>query len=637
MDPAARSQAAGARHGDSGIVSHALTGTRGAVTVLGMAQVSKGTKQRKDFDRTALEKLGQPFAVTVEQDIGGRRTPVTLPEVAPGVGAGRGFDAAAAEKMGELLPGIAGGGLYVCKAYDEANNTVEWEWWYDPTLLPRKPTDAVVQAAVAQMTPQVTTQHPPPPMSPGPQYAYQPQQAPQPQPFGWMQRPNGQPQAAPPPYYPPPQPAPVQRDPFEDPLWKEREKSLRLEADAKLREVERAAESKLAQLAARIDSLGQTTQAAAAARPAADPALEARIAAAEARAQAAEQRAKEAEEKAQRDRDRSEMLGAIGALEQRMMSIVEGIATKIAAAPPGPDPTIALLVEHQRASADLSRETLRSVTDSIKDSARGQMTLADVMALVTQINDKSGASVVTQQISGAYGQMLGMFREIVELNQQMRGSDGNPIAEIAGQAVEKVGGAVQAYIEGKKAEEIAKSQAQAVTAQANASAQAHVAAMAINARNGAAIAAQHAAQGPLGAPPPAVMAPAVPQAPPVEVDGEEEEEEDDGDEEKIEQTPDPREIQIFGKRALPAIKRLRVGVATGELNAMQAAQAIAVGASRLRALGEKPPVFALYEDRVYGQVVEALLPDAAPDFRRQVAEILTQAAKAEAPPPPPPN
>jgi hypothetical protein len=105
--------------------------------------------------------------------------------------------------------------------------------------------------------------------------------------------------------------------------------------------------------------------------------------------------------------------------------------------------------------------------------------------------------------------------------------------------------------------------------------------------------------------------------------------------------PDPREAHLFGELAVEAVRRLRVGVAAGELDELAAAQAIVVGAQKMRALkvggGELPPVFRLFEEKVYHTVVEALLPDADPTFRRKVTEILHDASRGQVPVPAPAN
>lgn len=599
-------------------------------------------KKNREFNKAALEKLGQPFSVTVEQDLGGRRTPIDLPPVEPGVAPGKGYNPDAAEALGAVLPKLGGGGVYICKALDEAGNIEIWEWWYDPAILPRRATSAVAAAAVAHQTPPVVLSPPQPPA---------PQSAPAFQPFAYWhqgqapQQPTPAPSSPPfgsgfnvfdPRYVaglagPPLRDPPAPRDPFSDPLWQEREKSIRLEYDMKLQQAQIAARAEIAAAVQRLDQQQTAAQqaVAAAARPAVDPALETRIANAERRAEEAEARARAATEKAERDADRAAVISMMQGLEARMNAGLEAVIAKVNAAPAGPDPTISLLLETVKANAEMNRETLRTIADSSKDAARGQMTLADVLAMVRQINDQSGATTITQQLSTNYSSMLGMVREIIELNNQMRGPGENPLIGMGTEAIAKVSEGVQSYIQSKRDEAIAKENAAAVRAQAAAASNAAVA-------QAQAQAAQ--ARQPAMAPPPAAAAapansngangtPPNAEASAVEetVEGGETETETEGEETGI----DEREQEIFGPAA-GSVLHLRAGVATGQLNPLQVAQAVAQGAARLRAMKITPPVFKLYEERVYNQVIEALLPEAAPTFRREVVEILNSAARMQA-------
>jgi len=82
-------------------------------------------------------------------------------------------------------------------------------------------------------------------------------------------------------------------------------------------------------------------------------------------------------------------------------------------------------------------------------------------------------------------------------------------------------------------------------------------------------------------------------------------------------------------------------------SAVEAAAAIAQGAARIRMSKMKIPVFLMYEQGIFNQVVEALLPEAPHDFRRKIVETLNSPVRREmeeaatkpppAPPPPTPN
>lgn len=604
-------------------------------------------KKNREFNKAMLEKLGQPFSVTVEQDVGGRRTPIDLPPVEPGVTPGKGYNPDAAEALGAVLPKLGGGGLYICKALDDAGNMETWEWWFDPAILPRRATSAVAAAAVAHQTPPVMLSAPQ--QAPGystmvqqpqPSGPLMPMSAPAFQPFAyWHQGQAPQQVAQAPtasafgpwdPRYPSPVPAPssppAPRDPFSDPLWQEREKSIRLEYDMKLQQMQVSARAEIATAMQRLDQHQSAAQqaAVAAARPAVDPVLESRVAAAERRAEEAENRARAASEKAERDADRAALIAMVQALEARMTSGLEAVIAKVNASPAGPDPTISLLLETVKANAEMNRETLRTIADSAKDAARGQMTLADVLAMVRQINDQSGATTITQQLSTNYSSMLGMVREIIELNNQMRGPGENPLIGMGTEAIAKVSEGVQSYIQSKRDEAIAKENAAAVRAQAAAASNAAVAqaqAQAAQARQPA-MAPPPAAANTNGTPAPGAAPGATVEEAPAESGGETEAEAE-------EVGIDEREEEIFGPAA-ESVLHLRAGVATGQLNALQVAQAVAQGAARLRAMKITPPVFKLYEERVYNQVIEALLPEAPPTFRREVVEILNSAARMQA-------
>lgn len=567
--------------------------------------------RKKEFDKAALDKLGSPFSVYVHQDVGGRQTPVDLPPVRPGELPGKGYTADDVESLAQVIPEIAGGGVFRCKAVDDGGRTVEWEWWWDPIANPRKTAPAVTHAA-APSTPIPPAALPPaaPPAPSSPAFAHWHLQ---------RQQQHAQVQAtgAPlPPYGGPPSlnvptvgggvspfgtfgapPAPP--DPFEHPLWKERLARIELQNETKIRDARSADERQISDLARRVEQLSQQLSQ----KPAGpDAETKAALEQLKQRAEDAERRAAEAQQRA--DADARERRWEAQRREDRDATerMIQAIREEIKARPNGPDPTMQMFISSQERQAQMMQTSI----DRLADAAKEKMSPMDLVNVFNQLNQSSGAGPLLQSITTSYSGMMQMFRSMVEMQAQLQPAGVHPAFEIGQQALEKVGNGIQSWIQYKAGQEEMNLRREVTKAQVDVQ---------------KAWAGQ-SAQPAQPAPDPEAVQPGAAAA-----------EAPAGEEDDVER-------RVFGV-AYEAIMRLRRGVMTGQLSPEQSAVAIIRGAEHFR--GQSVPVFRYYEDRNYPPFVETLLPEAPPDYRREVVGHLNNLrGQVETAPPPeaapePPN
>jgi hypothetical protein len=254
--------------------------------------------------------------------------------------------------------------------------------------------------------------------------------------------------------------------------------------------------------------------------------------------------------------------------------------------------TMMLMVQMMQQSSKDSLEMMRAQAENQKEVARIQMEAhkaqqanalspRDIIELLNSKNQN------TEQLAQGYARLFDMNQHMVETTLQMQPQPDSPAIALLQQGIQHAGQMGQQALELKERQ--AELQAQQVQAQA------------------AIIAHQAGQQGAA-----AQLAGAAVQPPAGAVT----------ESEAIAEELEATEEEFFGP-AWEDVKKLRMGVRTGTITPEIATQALIKGINAISEAGAVVPAFAMWPDRKFAELVEALVPEADPGFKdRFLSEIV---------------
>lgn len=595
-----------------------------------MTAAAKRSASPGEYDDAKLEALTEPLRVVVEKMVAGRPQPFNLP-VRPGQEtSGAGWTKDDVRHLQEFLPGKLGTGIVNVKVTDVNNQAMRWQWFFSPADFGPKadPVPAATavsfEGAVPVMAQPIAQSPPAPPAAAG--YVQDPyagwlHTVPPPTPrlasgipaayasagqFGTPRYPGGP--MYPTQIYPPAAPT---GNGNSDELRREREERLRLEADLQRKELENryreqigSVSNEVRQMQASVAQLAQTMQQQATARRDDDDTPQMKM-------------LREQLAKMEREREQSTFAQLIASNQQQMTQLLsqmradtdKQISTlaasikEVAAKPSGPDPNMQMMMQ----MFQMQMQMLQSGKDT-------QLTPMQMFEVMRSMN--TGA----EQQATAFSKAWELMMQGVETILQAQGPAMHPALEMLGNGIQAAVGLGGKAIEERA--EVGRMQAQAQMAQANANAQ-----LAQQLQRQQQLAQQRALAG-------AQQEDQQPEEP------EEPETEEDEDEEsavRVDATAatdaKKRDVEMFGP-ALDSIKRLRLGVKTGALDAEKAAQAIIMGVTEfLKQKHANPalsiPAFDLWAQGQVGEVIDLMLPDAKPSMRAKVVDIIIAMAEEQ--------
>jgi hypothetical protein len=586
-------------------------------------------KKPTGYDLSVFQSLEEPIRIDIRRKdrVNGGTTPIPLPQEV--------WSKDDAGKIEEIvLNDISGGGTYKAQMTDNAGKKMEWEFTFsEQQYPPRVPQQ--MQAATARNSGPPSWQ-PPSYVPPAPGWS-----AANPMGGSYGYLPPGPPTSQPPTYYspspyvspyqpPPPWYQPAHRD---EGQGREVER-LRMEAMATEHRREReAAEARHAQeigaVQAEMRRLAESQQQR---RPEDDPAIvamrenNARLER-ELERQRADQAAADREARAQArldalltqmQRDAEQRERAV----QAQLAALQQTIQQMTAAPRGPDPTVQLLLEAQRSSAEASREQARLQAEAVKEAARYQAEAAKEQArmsadqptrmldMVERVTRANGGQEMLAKVGAAYDGALQMGQRIIEMSAQLNPPTNSPVVDLIGNAMAQAKEVLDQYIRAKRDGEVA--QAQVAAAQARA--QGRVAAAYAMPPQGEAAPANwgQAPDGSYPMPPPQraqvgpgdpAAAAATATAPAFSVI--------DGGKPKA---PPPKEADLFGP-AYAYVLQLRDAVKRGDLGPDEVAQFIIKAAIELEEKQIIVPAYVALQEQRYADFMDLVLPGVPSEFQ----------------------
>lgn len=544
------------------------------------------------FDEAGLADLSEPLTVTVHKMIGSKPCPLQLPVKSGEDVPGRGLTKDEVRTIDHMIANVwAGGGEYLISASGDNGAKYRWKSYFPLDKYPEIPArvttgngaqaqpsaPAPTLAGVAQVVPPSPSYAPwgglPMPVAPAPSPASSAVTSTQHHAPPWSQQhPSWPSMSYPSPYSPSPYYTPPHRDRDDDKLTAEREARLKLEAQIERDRMQAAHQAEMMALREELRRLADNK------RPADDD------------------RVRELERKLEEERRAREVESRFEALQRQMerqMEMFQRSLEQISQRPSGPDPTMMMLVEAQkaqaaaqieaaRAQADAQREAARLQADAQREAARsaiGPREMVDIMSRMSTGHD---------QLASAYSRAMDLQQRAVENILQAQGPAVHPALEMAGRAAEGVLGVAQQYIAMKEQAVAQESKARVMAAQLQA-------AQLQGPQAVAAVQAQHEVEEEVG-----------------EVD------------EETERELEESEELLFGP-ALPAVKRLRVGVASSAVSPIEAASAVLQGIDHFAKSGKTVKAFELWRQGNLAELVGVLVPDAIPSFKEQLAQALFDA------------
>lgn len=605
--------------------------------------------QVKKYDEAKLKSMVEPITVRIEKIRGAQRTPINLPPPedpeAPQNGGLTQDDIRGLEQF--LATQWSGGGFYEITATDSSQPTpitMVWQPYYDINLYPERkpPTPEEAAQGIAPIVQLPVNQR-----GPANIMTAFPNGFP-----NFNQQPVSQPMFTP---YPP-MPAPpqigtnqwavysqeIEKRRHEDEVRALREENARrdreaqeakhaaqLAAERSANETRtRALEAQLTELKNTIANLAKTGSK--------DPEIELL------KQQAADARAQADRERAEREAERrnSEMLAMIKATQEATQRQIDESNRRTEllmqqlreSQNRGPDPMIALFTELTRNNAEAIKEISRNSKEQITQLQMQMLKPQDILAITTGANAAADANGA--KIASAYSGVLDMQTKVMEQALQMA-PQGSGVVDVVRDSVNGLKDFAERYVGAKSAEQRMAAQAQVQVAQA----QAHVATV------------QAAAAA--GAPIPGVVY--TPPAPPEQgqLAGPSEE-----PRKKKAKTQAPAEVVVAADAGVkrrgrtdrewfgPAIEeaimmREQVAMYIDSLrsdppqtnpdgthigmSAEQAAQGIIMATSQVAQLGiNVPAIIDLLMQQRYADFIDVLLPDAPPNYKIDVAQILTE-------------
>jgi len=565
------------------------------------AEMSSVRKKRPvEFDDAKLQTLTEPITLNVEKVVNGRPNPVEFP-VKPGeTVSGKGWSADDVRQVALYLKQqYPDGGLFRGLATGDNHEQMQFEHYF-----PERPTSTFeglpagtpimpfAQPGIAQGLPASQTWLQPRPMTPLPSAAYPGFYPPG---AGQFQTPYGYGG-----YYGgvPPVAAPVTTDPSRS----EREARLALEGRLERERLENQYKEQIGAVTQELRRVQESVSA----RPSGES------------EQVRLMKEELARECAAREADKSEskMLAMMTANQQQTQQLIQSVQqasqqqiaamqAQLAAAPRGPDPTMMMFVEAQKAQAQAGAEAARANADAQKEIARIQAdaqkeTNKNSLGPREMIDLMGRMNVGQEQMASMFGKAWELMQKGVEAILSAQGPGTHPALAMVGEGLQ---GGLQLAQRALELQE-QKAQAGERTAQVRAAYEAQ-------AKMAQAGVTQQLAGPPAGAAP-----------------AQEEEEQDPSPEDELKET----EEKLFGP-ALEAVRRLRKGVADGHLTPELAAAGLVNGIKHFIEQKQPVPAFELWKKGEIAQLVDVLLPQAIASFREQMNATLfamVQQARAEA-------
>lgn len=597
-------------------------------------------KKSSKFDLSALQKMKEPVRIRIARKdrlTGGRLQPIPLPLEEWSLA-----DAAKIEDI--ILNDIAGGGTFEAQVTDANGASMQWEFHFPMDYFPPKMPGGM--AAAAQQPPSNGASGPPSsPPSSAPPSGWRPGMYGNPQPLpqqpvppsyaSWQQQQHQQPpsqpyygtppymygnpyQAAPPPYNPYGYQAPppmsssrmggtsdevkqLQRE-----LENIRAEKLRGDYERSLATQQAQHREELAALKSGFENQIRELKEALVDRSRRnddDPALLALKQQNETIKQQFEQE-KQARERAEAEARHREEMRQLRESSDRQVESLKMMVEKMNDG--RIDPTMQMLVELQRQQADAQRESARISAEQARESSR---LAADqprmVMDMLERASNASGSEKIVAQLAQAYQGSNEMYKGAVEMLLNMQGSPG---WEMAGNALESGKQILEQYVKGKRDAEVASQQTEQMRAQAQA-ASAYAASQQDPYRyedgsiKGAA--PQHAAL-------PDEQA---------EIVEDEAAEVVQPDAETGEVHGGVKEAALFGL-IWDNVRQVRELVAAGQVDPGQVGQAVVEAAVQVEQAGVEVPVFELYRERRYADLMDLVLPGATSEFNAACVTVI---------------
>ena len=565
-----------------------------------------------------------------------------------------------AEKIeGIVLNDISGGGNYEAQCTDASGKNFSWKFAFPDTLYPSR-TPPMSQAAAAPMPIMVPNngltgapvgavwqaphgqgyQMPP---TPPPAYTPTPYATPRygvaPPQFGYQQGQMGytQPYAAPqmPPFYPQYAPQSQLAANPADAMRRELEQTRRDAAATEHRREREAADAKhQSDMAAMREEMRRLAEASSVQKPRGDDdpvlvALKAQndllkgkmdeqarsLDTEKAERARAEQDARHRDESARRDEQHRREMDELKRL------IADSSANKT-------DPMMLMMMEHMRGAAEAQRDQNRVTAEAAAENARAaQQAPQQLMGLVESIRRSSGADTLMTNVAGAYDGAMGMMTRNMELvNQMIMGQQGSPVVGLIGESIEGVKELLTNVMSERQKTEQAAHKVKETEAQARMMHEQVVYAQA-TAAQAAAVAAQ---EGTPEAQQEAQEAQAEAQAKATQhADAVTEAVEAVTEAEAAEESEQEHEVKLFGV-ALKEVVALREHVAAQDLTiktANDVAKGVIKSATHIKKAGVKIPAFVLYDEQMYADLIDHLLPGVPTDFAGMCVGEVTRLAR----------
>lgn len=590
--------------------------------------MATSSRKKKEFNEATLQSLVEPITVNVRKMIGGKPQPVEIPPGPSDSVSGRGYT----HDMVRELPAFisnewSGGGMYDCTATGSNGKQMDWEMFFHPSQVPEKTPPTLVP----QPVPAAPMPAPAPVLAaPQPAHVAQPAQvtavpgylsqmaatyrqpqmaaaaaavAPAHNPYGWNQ-PFAQPTLTP--------------TPSTGNMSASREREERLKLEAKMeRQVQAAQHEKemgaVNQELRRIqESLGK------------QPAVE---------ESAALKMAHEKINALEQQSSTQTIMQQMQAMQQQTNQLMQQMQANTdkqleamrreSSETQKSDPMMSMMIQQMQTAAQQGTQQMQMLMQVMQGNQQSQIEAARLsqqnqMGPREMIDLFRSANQGADQMASAYGKAWDLMANGVESILQAQGPGVHPALAMLGQGVEGGLGVAQQYLEMKQNE--TQSNAQARAAQAQLEAQARIRTAQVQAQAQAAAAA--AAAGQTAAEPHPDGDEAQPEAVAAEdgTVGEQAEAEEEAG-------PSPQQIaekeeELFGA-GLPHVKKLRMSVAEGKVDPVQTASAILQAVEYFANKPEEaPPVFALFAEQRFADLVDVLIADAPYAFREQTSQLL---------------
>lgn len=590
------------------------------------------TKKAKEFDEAVLQSMTEPISVSLWKIVAGKKSPIELP---PGPGetiGGQGFTQNMLRQFSAFVSNQwSGGGMYDCAATGANGEQMKWEMFFPPNKIPELTPPTQNQSSAASQQP---NQPAPSPVAQGyaasgsgdylnqvaQTYYQQPNQPPfagQPaagmtppvNPYAWQQprSPQGIQIGQ------GPSPSPYQRPPDMSAV-KEREERLKLEAKMERQAQQAQHEKDMAAITGELRrvqeqiSKGPSTEESSALRQAMD-----KIA-------ALEQQGSTQVLMQQMQQMQSNTAQLITQMKSDTEKQIEAIRRDSESNKA--DPMLPMLMQVMQQQGTATQQSMQTFVQFMQASQTAQVEAARIaqsaqMGPREMIDLVRSANQGQDHMAAGYGKMQDMWMHSMEAIMGSQPQGVHPAIAMLGSGVEGGLGIAQQYLEMKQNETQANAQARNIQSQMEA--QARVRAAQVQAQ-----AQAHAAE----------TVPVDPGASEGEEPGEEEDtespQEHADDVEVIAAAPTQDELidkeqQLFGE-ALPHVTRLRKGVGSGAISTMQCAaivlQAVDHFGSAAAGGAELPPVFALFQEERFPELIDTLIPAARSEFRDEATAAL---------------